>query len=206
MHLIVGLGNPGDRYRNSRHNAGWMVLDRWAEHHGLRFRRVFDNEILEHRGCLIVKPMLYMNRSGRAIKGLYKSKNIEQMLVIVDDIYLPVGRLRLRQKGGAGGHNGLADIIAELQTSDFPRLRFGVGEPGRKDMRDHVLGDFAKADRELVDQAVGLAVELLDIYIQHDITATLDHYSRASESYSEASPQDRQSDNPVGRRSPKEEE
>lgn len=198
------MGNPGDRYRDSRHNAGFVVLERWAQRQGLRFKRVFDVEMLEHRGCLLVKPLLYMNRSGQAIKGLYKSRNIEQLLVVVDDVWLPTGQLRLRQKGGAGGHNGLADIIASLQTQEFLRLRLGVGRPERKDMRDHVLADFKKAERELVEQAVELAADWLDIYIQHGFAAMLDAYSQKS--YSEATPQDRSSGEKAGQHSPKEEE
>ena len=204
MRLIAGLGNPGERYRNSRHNAGFLVLERWAERQGLRFRRVFDVEMLEHRGCLLVKPMLYMNRSGRAIKGLYKSRDIEQMLVVVDDIWLPTGQLRLRQKGGAGGHNGLADIIDQLQTQGFPRMRFGVGQPGRKELSDHVLDDFAKAERDQVEQAVDRAADLLDVYIRADLAAMLDAYSQSQESYSGAQPQDRESGT-AGHRSPEEE-
>jgi len=188
MKLIVGLGNPGEKYRNTRHNAGFLVLDRWAARHGMKFRRMFDVEFLEYRGCLLAKPQTFMNLSGKAVKGLYKSRDIEELLVVVDDIWLPAGEVRLRVRGGDGGHNGLKSVIAELGSQEFLRLRLGVGDPGGKSMPDHVLSNFAKAEREGIDGMIEFCTDLLDTYIVQDAAAMLNVYSQNKTSYSGETP------------------
>ena len=178
MRLIAGLGNPGDRYRDSRHNAGFVVLERWAQRQGLRFKRVFDVEMLEHRGCLLVKPLLYMNRSGQAIKGLYKSRNIEQLLVVVDDIALPYGTLRLRARGGDAGHNGLAHINIILGTSGYARLRFGIGDDFHQGGQvNYVLGGWTEQQEKTLPERIRMAGEIITSFGVIGLQRTMNMYN-----------------------------
>ena len=166
MRLIAGLGNPGVEYALTRHNVGWDVIDHLAEH--LNAGRPLEKfggacwgpfTIAQERVCLL-KPYTFMNNSGVAIGEIARFYKIEtrDILVIVDDINLNVGRLRLRAKGSAGGHNGLKSVIAHLSSQDFPRLRIGVGScPERYDLVDWVLGRFSASERDLIDKAVSAA-------------------------------------------------
>ena len=168
--LIVGLGNPGREYRGTRHNFGFEVCDRLAEQDGQTWKqaRFADAETCRlQNGAWLVKPQTYMNLSGSAVRQCLKWFRFrpDQLLVIVDDIHLPCGQLRLRPTGSAGGHNGLKSIQTELKTQQYPRLRGGVGAPGHSQaLKKHVLGKFSKDEQlileEMIDhaaQAVGLA-------------------------------------------------
>jgi PTH1 family peptidyl-tRNA hydrolase len=162
--IVVGLGNPGEQYAKTRHNVGWMVLDRIADRAGWSGRgRTRDASTVvmgRYRGIdvTLVKPLTYMNESGLAVRKILARERapIADLLVVVDDFALPFGRLRFREGGGAGGHNGLQSIIDELESDRFSRLRVGIGEPGRNSV-DHVLSRFSAAefDRlpELLDEA-----------------------------------------------------
>ncbi|QOI99224.1 MAG: aminoacyl-tRNA hydrolase [Phycisphaeraceae bacterium] len=164
MKVIVGLGNPGSQYSNTRHNVGFMVIDRLAKEHapGASPRGQFNAACIEAdlggARCLLVKPTTYMNRSGQAVSAavrFYKVLPAAELLVIVDDVYLGVGQLRLRPAGGAGGHNGLADIESALGSPDYPRLRIGVGAtPPFMDQADWVLGRFTPEEAPLISGAV----------------------------------------------------
>ncbi|MBX7257256.1 MAG: aminoacyl-tRNA hydrolase [Candidatus Hydrogenedentes bacterium] len=165
MKLIVGLGNPGPQYRNTRHNVGFRAVERVAEMLGVMFdQEKYDGLIAKgQRGThaiLLLKPMTYMNVSGVSVAAAAKNRvaNPLDLLIVTDDINLPLGRLRLREKGSAGGHNGLKSIIERLGTDEFPRLRIGVGdkEPGT-DLRDHVLSGFRPEEKPEVDRAIDLA-------------------------------------------------
>ncbi len=157
MKLIVGLGNPGSKYARTRHNVGWMVLDRLADRAGMAGRGRERDAAVTIRGRLhdidlmLVKPLTFMNDSGIAVRKVLSRERVplEEMLVVVDDFALPFGRLRIRADGTHGGHNGLRSIVAELETQHFARLRVGIGEPGR-DAIDHVLSSFTRdEEREL---------------------------------------------------------
>ena len=147
LRLIVGLGNPGREYAETRHNAGFMALDLAAEK--LRAtpwaaERKFEGHLARSGNLLLLKPQTFMNLSGRSVAAVARFFRIEppEILVVSDDVALPVGRLRLRLSGSAGGQNGLKSIIASLGTQDFPRLRIGVGSPTHASLSDHVLGRF----------------------------------------------------------------
>lgn len=166
MKLIAGLGNPGTDYDGTRHNVGFMVLDALGQTFGVSVKRkkfgALAEEVLHgDEKLLLLKPQQYMNRSGHAIAtaaGFYKLDPAE-ILVVTDDMALPIGQLRLRAKGSAGGHNGLKDIIAALGTEQFPRLRVGIGDSGRRDAADYVLSRFTEQERPIVNQAVATAVQ-----------------------------------------------
>lgn len=166
MRLIVGLGNPGTEYALTRHNVGWDVIDRLTESVGAgRPTQKFGGAcwgpvVLKGEHVCFLKPYTYMNNSGVAVGELARFYKIavSDVLVVVDDINLPVGRMRLRAKGSAGGHNGLKSIIAHLSSLDFPRLRIGVGTcPQYYNMADWVLGRFPPEDRSVIDRMIAAA-------------------------------------------------
>jgi len=170
MWLIVGLGNPGTRYAQTRHNLGFMVIDRMARDVGVCVDRAICQAVVgqtqaEGQTALLAKPQTYMNRSGRAVSCLIKSHGLlpNQILVIVDDFALPLGRLRLRWRGSDGGHNGLKSIIGSLGTDDFPRLRLGIGpEPDRlEDPVGFVLSAFTREERESVELMIDRAQDAI---------------------------------------------
>ena len=166
--LLVGLGNPGDQYENTRHNVGFMVADELAERHNipvqrLKFRALTNTVTVGDRKVLLMKPVTYMNLSGEAVReaaAFYKIPP-ERVLVISDEVSLAPGKIRVRRSGSAGGHNGLKNIIAHLGTDPFPRIRVGVGAPQHPEheMVDWVIGGFTPAERKVVDEAVGRAVD-----------------------------------------------
>lgn len=169
--LLVCLGNPGDKYENTRHNVGFMVADEIAERQNkpiqrLKFKALTNVFSVSGEKVLVMKPITYMNLSGEAVRqaaDFYKVPP-ERILVISDDTALPVGRLRVRQKGSAGGHNGLKNIIQHLGTDQFPRLRVGVGEKPHPDydLADWVLGKFQGEDKKTIDHAVKRAADAVE--------------------------------------------
>ena len=169
MKIVVGLGNPGKQYAATRHNVGWMVLDRLAERAGwtghARARDAAATVFGRYRDMdlLLAKPTTYMNLSGVAVRKLLAKHRapLPDLLVVVDDFALPLGKLRLRGEGSAGGHNGLRSIIAELGTQDFARLRVGIGEPQRGAV-DHVLSRFAGAERKTLDEVLDAAADAVE--------------------------------------------
>jgi len=177
LKIVVGLGNPGKQYEQTRHNVGWMVLDRLAERAGWTgHARARDAAATVHGKygdleLMLVKPTTYMNLSGVAVRKVLARQRtpLEDLLVVVDDFALPLGRLRLRERGSAGSHNGLRSIIAELGNEKFARLRVGIGEPvrrGEAGMRqaamDHVLSRFHAGERALLKQTLDAAADAIE--------------------------------------------
>jgi len=166
--LVVGLGNPGKEYSGTRHNVGFEVLDRIAAAGGLKFKREhkWKAEVAKTAtGLLLLKPQTYMNLSGRAAAAAARYYKIapEEILVVFDDASLPLGQVRFRMTGGAGGHNGIASLITELGSPEFPRLKIGIGGvPGEK-MTGHVLGRFREEEREVAENALARAVEAVQV-------------------------------------------
>lgn len=174
MKLIVGLGNPGPKYRNTRHNLGFMVLDALAEVLGVSLERekhqgLFAEALLAGEKVLLLKPMTFMNRSGDCVAPFARQKAHEpqNVLVIVDDIHLPLGRIRMRPAGSAGGHNGLKSLIERLGSDQFPRLRMGVGssDPSQP-LPDHVLGTFRPDEYDTVNDMLKRAVNAAGRWIE----------------------------------------
>jgi len=167
--IVVGLGNPGTQYEATRHNVGWMVLDRLAERAGwtgrTRARDAAATVYGRYNGLdlMLVKPTTFMNLSGVAVRKVVARQRapLDDLLVVVDDFALPLGRLRLRERGSAGGHNGLRSIIGELGSQDFARLRVGIGEPGRN-ATNHVLSRFRPGEKQLVEQVVDAAADAVE--------------------------------------------
>ena len=180
MFLIVGLGNPGSEYAQTRHNAGFMAIDRLAQRHKLTDagppRMKFNSSVLEGtvagQRCLLMEPMTYMNRSGLAIGEavtFYKLDPAKELMVIVDDLALPTGRLRLRAEGSAGGHNGLADVERALGSQVYPRLRIGIDSRGRVPQVDYVLGRFNAEQRIKLDPLLDTACDAVECWLRDGI-------------------------------------
>ena len=169
--VVVGLGNPGSRYEKTRHNIGWMVLDRLADRTGSVGRVKSRDGAATVRGRLdddeliLVKPTTYMNLSGDAVRKVLARERVQMsgLLVVVDDMALPFGRLRIRAKGSAGGHNGLRSIIGEMGTESFARLRLGIGS-APKGAVEHVLGDFASAEQAHLDIVLDAAADAVELW------------------------------------------
>lgn len=169
MKLIVGLGNPGSAYAMTRHNIGFLVLDRLAERHGLRFRRSWRFPARKAKGrlsngapVLLLKPQTFMNRSGRAVAPALRrcGGRLDDLLVIYDDAALDAGRLRIRAQGSAGGHNGVQSILNALGSGAFGRIRVGIGrKPDMVSLSDHVLGPFSEDERGGLDACLDQAAE-----------------------------------------------
>ena len=186
MKVICGLGNPGDRYRWTRHNVGFRVVDLLADRWGLTGEgRIRDGAaLLEVRGpepigrVLLVKPMRYMNRSGAPLRAAIRQTDAEigdDLLVVADDIDLPLGRVRLRRSGSAGGHNGLRDIIAAVGTEEFSRLRIGVGRAG--EAASHVLATFRPDERDLATEMVAVGADAADRWLTEGIDAAMNAFN-----------------------------
>ncbi len=173
--LIVGLGNPGDQYENTRHNVGFRALDELAETANipvqkLKHKALTNTCTIAGVKVLLMKPITYMNLSGEAVSDAARFYKIppERIIVLCDDVSLPVGKLRIRKNGSAGGHNGLKSIIQHLGTDQFPRVKIGVGEKPHPDydLADWVLGKFAKEDKKVIDEMVQKAAKAAAYYIE----------------------------------------
>ena len=171
--LIVGLGNPGQKYEHTRHNMGFLTVDLLAEKLGVKLNKVKFKaayNIVKFAGCkcLVMKPQTYMNLSGESVREAAQFYKIppERVLVIYDDVSLPVGKLRVRPSGSAGGHNGIKNIIAHLGTQSFPRVKIGVAAPGEEgDMVDWVIGVPSQAERKILAESFEKAVEAAECII-----------------------------------------
>jgi PTH1 family peptidyl-tRNA hydrolase len=183
--LIIGLGNPGKDYERTRHNVGFDLIDRLAQLHGIAVKRrdcralVGDGHVGAAR-VYLMKPQTYMNSSGESAALFLRQRPlaIADILVISDDIALPVGKLRFRPGGSAGGHNGLKSLIAHLHSQDFARLRIGVGAPRTDDVQiDFVLSPFSKQERAEIDDAIERAIPGLESWIAHGIEPTMNKFN-----------------------------
>jgi peptidyl-tRNA hydrolase, PTH1 family len=183
-HLVVGLGNPGPEYARTRHNVGFMVVDELSRRHRIPIRssqhgaRVGEGEIAGEPVAL-VKPLTYMNVSGRAVGPLLQRHSLPpvNLVVIYDDADLPVGKIRVRARGSAGGHGGLKSIIGTIGSSEFPRVRIGIGRAGKGDLVDHVLGGFRHDERETVEHAVQRAADAVEHFLSHGIDAAMNRFN-----------------------------
>ena len=187
MFIIAGLGNPSAQYEGTRHNVGFDVIDRLSEKYNIsvdskKHRALIGKGIIDGQKVILVKPQTFMNLSGESIRSIidyYKVDPEQELLVIYDDISLDVGQLRIREKGSAGGHNGIKNIMAQLGTQVFPRIKIGVGEkPKGYDLADYVLGHFSKAERELMEEGYAGASDAVEMILAGDIGGAMSRYNR----------------------------
>jgi PTH1 family peptidyl-tRNA hydrolase len=186
MWLIVGLGNPGERYARTRHNIGFRSVDTLAERHGLTFRPQRANSQLAEgniygQRVVLAKPQTYMNLSGQAVVALcnwYKIDPARELLVIYDDLDLPFAKLRIRERGSAGTHNGMRSIVAQLGTTEFPRLRVGIGQPpGKMDAADYVLGRFTPDEEAALPDLLGRIADAVEVILREGLTTAMNRYN-----------------------------
>ncbi len=186
MKLIVGLGNPGKRYRDTRHNVGFAVADELAARHVATFEAAPAEALIARvrtlgtGGTLLLKPLTMMNASGFAVSAVARYFRIafEDIVVVADDVNLPLGRLRARPGGSAGGHNGFRSIIEQLGTEGFARLRIGVGRGDpRRDLADYVLGGFDADERPLAAEVIGRAADASELFVAEGIAAVMNRFN-----------------------------
>lgn len=187
MYVIAGLGNPGKEYENTRHNVGFDVIDAIADRYGIRVierkhKGLVGKGVIEGEKVLLLKPLTFMNLSGESIREVidyYKADPESELIVICDDISLDLGQLRARKKGSAGGHNGLKNIIAHLDTQNFQRIKMGVGnKPEGYDLADYVLGHFTQKERKVMDESVKLAVDAVVVMMQEGPDAAMNRFNQ----------------------------
>jgi PTH1 family peptidyl-tRNA hydrolase len=187
MKMIVGLGNPGRDYRDTRHNVGFMVADEIATRHQLTFAmapsQVPDAFVAKKFGTpplMVAKPLTFMNNSGDVVAALarYYDVAVDDLLVVVDEVALPFGRLRARARGSAGGHNGLKSVIGRLGTTEFPRLRLGVGRgDARRDLADHVLSKFEADEQSVLGEFIARAADAAEMFAAEGIGQVMNVYN-----------------------------
>ena len=185
MKLIVGLGNPTDKYEGTRHNVGFEVIDRIADEYGigmdtLKHKGIYGKGKIDGITVILLKPMTYMNLSGESVLAVaaYYKIAAEDIIVIYDDINLEVGRLRVRGKGSAGGHNGIKNLIAHLHTEEFPRVRIGVGmKPPKMDLADYVLSRFSNDDIEKMEEGYDRAVKATVMLVKDELEQAMNEYN-----------------------------
>jgi peptidyl-tRNA hydrolase, PTH1 family len=194
MKIVVGLGNPGAKYRGTRHNVGYAVIDSLAAASGVgRFLERFQADVAEWtlgaEKVLLVKPLTFMNLSGRSVRQLidFYQLPLLDLLVVCDDVNLPLGKLRFRARGTHGGHNGLRDIQSHLGTTEYARLRIGVDAPGHEDMVNHVLGRFKPGERDVVEGAVAEAAQAVELWVHQGIQKCMNQYNSKGEPGASAS-------------------
>ncbi len=192
MKLVVGLGNPGEEYRLTRHNIGFLILDEFAKRNEIRFGDGVDYQFARYRELYIVKPLLYMNRSGIVTAKIASKHDFDDMLVVFDDVNLPLGDIRLRTRGSAGGHNGVDNIIQMHGTGEFNRMRIGIGNPNRQQLRKYVLAKFQDDEAEQLKATIDTCCDLLECYARNPFQRVLDTLSKIKRSYSEEVLQDHQ--------------
>ncbi len=183
--LIIGLGNPGKEYERTRHNVGFMVLDAFAALNKISiskrsFQGLLGEGMVNGARVFLLKPLTYMNNSGQSVAAFLRQKPLEliDLIVVVDDIALPLGKLRLRGDGSAGGHNGLKSLIAHLHSQDFSRLRVGVGAPRDPSVQiDYVLGQFSRREQPELEETIARSVAALELWIAEGIVPAMNRFN-----------------------------
>ncbi|AGF53943.1 MULTISPECIES: aminoacyl-tRNA hydrolase [Clostridium] len=183
MFLIVGLGNPGKEYEDTRHNIGFKVVDNIAKEYNIqinrqKFKGIYGEGFINGQKVILLKPTTYMNLSGESVREVVNFYNIEndEILIIYDDISLDVGKLRIREKGSAGGHNGIKSIIAHLGSEVFSRIKIGVGQPN-SDLVKHVLGKFSKEEMVTLDESIEAATNATAEIIKNDVKTAMNQFN-----------------------------
>ena len=185
MKIGVGLGNPGNQYKDTRHNIGFLVVDELARRWNTpSWKRRYDAEVSEHRAIgpvLLVKPQTFMNLSGNSVREaakFYKTPSTD-IVVIHDDLDLPAGRLRIRERGGSGGHRGIESMLSQLGADDFVRVRFGVGRPPEGwESADYVLGRFAPDEQALIKEAIDKAADAVEAILKEGTAPAMNRFNR----------------------------
>lgn len=184
MYVIVGLGNPGKKYENTRHNIGFITLDYLADRYGIKITKIKHKALvgegkISDQKVLLVKPQTYMNLSGNSVREVmeYYKVGIENLLVIYDDIDIPTGSVRIRKKGSAGTHNGMRSVVYDLQSDQFPRIRIGMGKNKNADLKNFVIGGFLKGEKEIFERAIIHTADAIECFLQFGIDKAMNEYN-----------------------------
>ncbi|MBP3634869.1 MAG: aminoacyl-tRNA hydrolase [Bacilli bacterium] len=184
MKLIVGLGNPGKEYENTRHNVGFDVIDKYTQNKNItstktKFDGVYYEEIINNEKIIFLKPQKYMNLSGEVVKKYvdYFKINIQDILIIHDDLDQEIGKIKLKQNSSSGGHNGIKNIELHLNTKQYKRLKIGISNNKSIDTKDFVLGKFNKKDRELIDNSINICLNIIDDFFILDFDKLMNKYN-----------------------------
>lgn len=184
MYIVAGLGNPGRKYENTKHNVGFITLDFLAEKHNIKINKIkhkalVGEGIISGQKLLLVKPQTYMNLSGNSIREVmeYYKADLDKLVVIYDDVDIPTGKLRIRKKGSAGTHNGMRSIIYDLQADEFSRIRIGIGGERKMSLAGYVLGSFRKDEKNLIQNAVERAALAVECLLEKGIEAAMNEYN-----------------------------
>lgn len=184
MKLIVGLGNPGREYENTRHNIGFMVLDNYARVNNFeitkkKFNGLYEKVKIDSQDVIFLKPLSYMNLSGEVVKTFvdYFKINIDDILIINDDLDLEVGKFRLKPSGSSGGHNGLKNIALHLQTESYKRFKIGISNNKNIETKDYVLGKFSNEDLQIYDNIFKISVDIINDFIKSDFDKVMSKYN-----------------------------
>lgn len=198
MYIIVGLGNPGKQYEQTRHNMGFITIDRLAEKHQINVTKLKCKALVGEgyfgtKKVMLVKPQTFMNLSGQSVREIvnYYKEDLEHLLVVYDDIDLEPGVLRIRAKGSAGTHNGMRSIIYDLQEDGFPRIRLGIGKNPQIPLDKFVLGGFTKEEKPLLEDAVDKATQAIECYVAEGINAAMNAYNIRAEKKKKNSSEER---------------
>lgn len=184
MYIVVGLGNPGKRYENTKHNVGFLTIDVLAEKLGVKVSRI-RHKALTGEGffagekIVLVKPQTYMNLSGESVREIlsFYKQEPQRLIVVYDDIDLPMGTLRIRKKGSAGTHNGMRSVIYQIVSEDFPRVRIGIGGERKGDLADYVISGFSGEDRQVIEEAIVRAADAVACILEKGIDAAMGEYN-----------------------------
>ena len=181
--MLIGIGNPGPKYAETRHNIGFLLIDKLSDRHSIRLNdKRRDAELgqgtIASKPVVLVKPRTFVNNTGIAARYLLTRFGTKppEMLIVLDDLDLPVGKMRMRKSGGSGGHNGLNSVNRELNTQDYPRLRIGIGRPAQGAIQ-HVLGGFTKEEQVILDETLERAVEAVEAWIEHGTDYAMNHFN-----------------------------
>lgn len=184
MKLIVGLGNYGGEYKNTRHNIGFMALDFYANKNNLKidkkkFKGLYTETMINNEKVILLEPQTYMNLSGTCVRDFigYFHIDIKDMLVIYDDMDLDVGVLRLREKGSSGGHKGINSLIEHLKTKDFKRVRVGISKDKDKSVIDYVLGKFQNEEKKIIDEKIEIISDIIEDFVRYDFNKLMSMYN-----------------------------
>lgn len=184
MYIIAGLGNPGKKYENTRHNMGFLVLDAFAQRHGIKVSKIKHKALtgegfIAGKKVLLVKPQTYMNLSGESLREVmeYYKVPIENLIVIYDDLDLEIGALRIRKKGSAGSHNGMKSVISQLQDDQFPRIRIGIGGADGRDWKDFVTGGVSKEEADVLSETIDRAADAVTCMLEKGIDIAMNQYN-----------------------------
>ena len=196
MKVIVGLGNPGKEYENTKHNIGFLTLDRLSERLGISIKQIKHKALtgegfVKGQKLMLVKPQTYMNLSGQCVREVmqYYKVEPENLIVIYDDLDIPIGTLRLRAKGSAGTHNGMKSIIYDIQEDGFPRVRVGIGGEHKGNLANYVISGFRKEDINTVETAVEKAADAVECWIDEGINAAMNKFNKKKEKKKKEKPE-----------------